>query len=156
MRWAHSRHYQSFHSHVRMFQYGRLGCVRAWNKKPSCDESTTTHCFGWLTTLYRLFGTVCCAGLFSSSWALTFCKPAVSASICFCCSTTVVFNSCIVRCSLRNSFSNAAPRLFSFTPLTTRYSNLIWFDPTRIFRVNRARVCSHFNVTWSEKTVMAV
>jgi hypothetical protein len=32
-----------------------------------------------------MFLTVCAAGLLSSSWALTFCSPAVSASICFCC-----------------------------------------------------------------------
>jgi hypothetical protein len=58
--------------------------------------------------LYGLFRTVCAAGLFSSSCALTFCRPAASASICFCCCAIVVFNSCTVRCSLRNSLSNIA------------------------------------------------
>ncbi len=39
--------------------------------------------------LYWFSATICCAGLFSSTCALTFCKPAVSASICFCCSASL-------------------------------------------------------------------
>ena len=37
----------------------------------------------WLNS-YGLFNAVCGAGLITSSWALTFCRPAASTSICFC------------------------------------------------------------------------
>ena len=40
------------------------------------------------------FNTVCGAGLFNSSCALTFCRPAVSASICFCCLAMVAACFC--------------------------------------------------------------
>ena len=57
---------------------------------------------------YWLFSTVCGAGLLTSSCALTFCRPAVNASICFCWRAMVAPCSCTTRCSLRNSFSNIA------------------------------------------------
>src|SRR5437588_7418548 len=60
--------------------------------------------------LYLLFKTTCGAGLLDSSWALTFCRPAVSASICF-------SNRSTLRCSFRNSLSNIA--LFDGRPLAT-------------------------------------
>ena len=51
--------------------------------------------------LYRLFKTVRSADLIDSTCSLTFCRPAVSASICFSiCST--------LRCSFRNSLSSIA------------------------------------------------
>src|SRR5881227_3625403 len=63
-----------------------------------------------------LFVTTFGAGLPTSSWALTFCRPAVSASICFCWRATVAscfaaldFTwaitascSCTLLCALRN------------------------------------------------------
>src|SRR5262249_32779722 len=76
--------------------------------------------------IYRLFSTVCGAALLTSSCALTFCSPALSASICFWCCAAVAcrsfFNSAMVAscsctlrcsstnalCSLRNSLSNIA------------------------------------------------
>ena len=42
-------------------------------------------------------------GLAAASCALTFCRPALSASICFCWRAIVAAWSCTVLCSLRNS-----------------------------------------------------
>jgi len=63
---------------------------------------------GSLRQRHRSFKTVSGAGLFSSSCALTFCRPAVSASICFCKRAMVAPCSCTVLCSLRNSLSSIA------------------------------------------------
>jgi hypothetical protein len=48
------------------------------------------------------------AGLLTSSCALTFCRPAASASICFYWRAVIAPSSCTVWCSLRNSLSNIA------------------------------------------------
>src|SRR5206468_7851477 len=47
-------------------------------------------------------------GLAAASCALTFCKPAVSASICFCWRAIISCWSRMLRCALRNSLSNIA------------------------------------------------
>src|SRR5882724_819117 len=61
-----------------------------------------------LAKTYGLFNAVCGAGLITSSWALTFCRPAASASICFCWCAMVASCCSFLRCSLRNSLSNIA------------------------------------------------
>jgi hypothetical protein len=48
------------------------------------------------------------AALLTSSCALTLCRPAVTASICFCKRAMVASCSSIRRCALRNSLSNIA------------------------------------------------
>ena len=53
---------------------------KAWQRR---DVSLCVTNYGREVQLS--FSTVCGAGLLTSSWALTFCKPAVSASIAFCC-----------------------------------------------------------------------
>jgi len=75
--------------------------------------------------IYRLFKTVCGMDLLTSSCALTFCSPAVSASICFCCWTTVVFNSSTTRCCFSSWFAErgepaGATPSWPFASTTTR------------------------------------
>ncbi len=76
------------------------GCraVAPMRFRPRCDYCSLT--------------TICGAGRLIPTCAVTFCKPAVSASICFCCSASSdskSFVSCSTfRCSLRNSLSNIA------------------------------------------------
>src|SRR4029077_10951150 len=55
-----------------------------------------------------VFETGCGAALITSSCALTFCRPAVSTSICFCWRAMIAPCSSILRCALRNSLSNIA------------------------------------------------
>ena len=58
--------------------------------------------------VYWLFRTVCGADLLTSSCARSFCRSAVTASICFCKRAMIASCSSIRRCALRNSLSNIA------------------------------------------------
>jgi hypothetical protein len=64
-----------------------------------------SQCF---TRAYGLFRTVCGAALLTSSCALTFCRPALSAAISFRNAAMVVSCCSFFLCSLRNSLSNIA------------------------------------------------
>src|SRR5438552_8557290 len=99
---------------------GEMVKAFAWGQTPFQFALVLDTQGGSTSQLYGLFATTCGAGLFTSSWALTFwiCAAcslswAVRVSIPFCCCATVDFNSVMLACcsstflcSLRNSLSS--------------------------------------------------
>ena len=89
---------------------GKDAIRRLGEQARTCSPFAAADCE--MQQLYGLPTSVCCAPLLASTCALTFCNPAVSASICFCCCETVAwksfFKSSTFLCSFRNSLSNIA------------------------------------------------
>src|SRR5881396_2902460 len=89
---------------------GKDAIRRLGEQARTCSRFAAADCE--MQQLYGLPTSVCCAPLLASTCALTFCNPAVSASICFCCCETLAwksfFKSSTFLCSFRNSLSNIA------------------------------------------------
>src|SRR5947199_2739822 len=93
---------------------GEMVKAFAWGQTPFQFALVLDTQGGSTSQLYGLFATTCGAGLFTSSWALTFwiCAAcslswAVNACIPSCCPRTVASNSAILFCCLSDSSSMA-------------------------------------------------
>jgi hypothetical protein len=87
----------------KIFRLGKTNCLPANDANRRERDRQPV----WLKS-YRLFNAICGAGLITSSWAFTFCRPRASTSICFCWRAIVTCCSSFLRCSFKNSLSNIA------------------------------------------------